>query len=248
MRHVYRLRKIVATHTAVPQSAIINRLNPVIRGWANYYSRVVSKDTYSKMDMHLHHLLMHWGKRRHPNKGKIWIAKKYFLSAGDGKWNFATQVHDKWKRLLVHSTTPIIRHSKVQGKRSPYDGDWVYWSIRLGHHPELSSEKSTLLRRQNGRCLHCGLYFKDGDLLEVDHVIPRVSGGKNTLQNKQILHRHCHDQKPAIENSKVAKDHCKLDIDERQNLKEEIREVCKDWNPYKPKKRLTDEEWCKQWN
>jgi len=35
----------------------------------------------------------------------------------------------------------------------------------------------------------------DGDILEVDHHIPRYLGGKDTLDNKNILHRHCHDQR-----------------------------------------------------
>ncbi|MBD2347197.1 hypothetical protein H6G18_24150 [Anabaena subtropica FACHB-260] len=29
-----------------------------------------------------------------------------------------------------------MRHIQVQGSRSPFDGDWVYWSSRMGKHPE----------------------------------------------------------------------------------------------------------------
>jgi RNA-directed DNA polymerase len=43
--------------------------------------------------------------------------------------------------------------------------------------------------------------FKDGDLLEVDHIIPKSKGGNNSLKNKQLLHRHCHDTKTARDGS-----------------------------------------------
>lgn len=33
--------------------------------------------------------------------------------------------------------------------------------------------------------------------MEVDHIIPRASGGKDAFHNWQLLHRHCHDRKTA---------------------------------------------------
>ncbi len=50
-------------------------------------------------------------------------------------------------RLKKHSETPIGRHIKVQGNRSPYDGDFLYWSTRMGKHPEISTTVTTLLHR-----------------------------------------------------------------------------------------------------
>ena len=83
------------------------------------------------------------------------------------------------------------------GKRSLYDGDWVYWSTRLGRCPDVPARVSKLLKKQRGTCWECGLYFRDGDLLEVDHIIPRALGGKDAFHNWQLLHRHCHDRKTA---------------------------------------------------
>src|SRR5260370_7911528 len=51
--------------------------------------------------------------------------------------------------------------------------------------------------RCKGKCLYCGLDLRDGDILEADHHIPLYLGGKETLDNKDILHRHCHDQRHA---------------------------------------------------
>ena len=39
------------------------------------------------------------------------------------------------QELKRHDATPITRHVKVRGDKSPYDGDWVYWSKRRGEYP-----------------------------------------------------------------------------------------------------------------
>ena len=40
---------------------------------------------------------------------------------------------------------------------------------------------------------------------EVDHIKPRSEGGDNTYKNKQLLHRHCHDSKTALDNKTYLK-------------------------------------------
>lgn len=61
----------------------------------------------------------------------------------------------------THSGVPITRHIKVKVNRSPYDGDWVYWSTRQGRHPHASPRLAKLLKAQHGRCRYCGLFFPD---------------------------------------------------------------------------------------
>jgi RNA-directed DNA polymerase len=93
----------------------------------------------------------------------------------------------------------------VRGTKSPYDGDWRYWATRLGRHPELPKRVTYLLRKQRGRCAGCGWYFRDADVLEVDHIIPTARGGRDAPSNLQLLHGHCHDQKTAAEDSAAAR-------------------------------------------
>ncbi len=85
----------------------------------------------------------------------------------------------------------IVRHIKVPGRKSPFDGDWTYWTSRQGHYPGIGRGLALLLKYQQGRCAHCGLYFMPGDLLEVHHRDgdhPNKAG-----RNLAVLHRHCHD-------------------------------------------------------
>ncbi|MBE9108110.1 HNH endonuclease [Nodosilinea sp. LEGE 07298] len=73
--------------------------------------------------------------------------------------------------------------------------DWLYWSQRLGKHPELPTRVAVLLKRQSGKCPAYGLYFRAEDRMEVDHVLPLCQGGGSRYSNLQLLHRHCHDNK-----------------------------------------------------
>ena len=51
----------------------------------------------------------------------------------------------------------------------------------------------------NFRSERCGLYFREGDILEEDHIIATALGGNNVYENLQLLHGHCHDAKIALD-------------------------------------------------
>ena len=199
-RHSKALQGVVRSHKAAPQSALIAHINTVIRGWARYYSTVVSKSTFNKLDHVTYSQLRRWAIRPHPNKARGWSAKKYWRLE-TGTWDFATR---DGVRLRKHAATPIQRHVKVRGDKSPHDGDWVYWASRLGRHPELPRAVATLLKVQKGRCAYCGLYFQqDGNLPEVYATSRPPTAGTSTWANAQLLHRHCHDDKAAAHQAVV---------------------------------------------
>lgn len=192
-RHDQNIRAVIKQLQNAPQATLIKRLNPMIRGWTNYYSPVSAKRTFTKMNHRTYLKLRRWARRRHPNWSGKRVATKYWRLEKGG-WDFANK---KGQSLYRHSQTPIRRHPKVQGTRSPYDGDWVYWSKRMGRHPQLPKRVARLLQRQKGNCTWCGLCFREGDHPEIDHIIPRTIGGADRVDNWQLLHRHCHDRKTA---------------------------------------------------
>ncbi len=193
--HIKKLGNTITKHKSSPQISLLKEINPIIRGWANYYSTVVSKETFSYCDKTLYQQLRRWGKFRHPNKSLKWVHNKYWNSIGTRNWVFSTREDEKAYKLQNHADIKIVRHIKVKGEKSPYDGDLTYWSSRMGSHPEVPSEKAFLLKKQKGKCAYCGLTFRDGDLIETDHIIPKKLGGNNSNNNKQLFHRHCHDLK-----------------------------------------------------
>jgi RNA-directed DNA polymerase len=200
-RHHQRVREVISQHRSASQVKLILALNPVISGWCRYFSTVCSKETFSEADYKLRNRLRSWSRFRHSNKSRHWTAERYWKREGE-KIYFST---NRTKlRLRYHGETRIKRHVKVQSRKSPYDGDWVYWSARLGHHPEVSTRVASLLKRQKGKCLRCGLRFRDGEVLEVDHIIPKIEGGKDAYYNWQLLQGHCHDEKTADDSRRCA--------------------------------------------
>ena len=191
--HLVELGRIIDRGKALPQGLLIRQLNPKIRGWATYYRHVVSQDVYGRLDRLTWVKLRSWARRRHPRKSTAWVIRRYWHRLG-ARLTFATSATDPDAgNLRTHSEVSITRHVKVQGNRSPYDGDWVYWSTRQGRHPSVSARLARLLKAQRGRCRYCGLFFQHDDRIEVDHI--NGNHRDSRYANLQALHGHCHDAK-----------------------------------------------------
>ncbi|OUL33751.1 reverse transcriptase domain-containing protein, partial [Nostoc sp. 106C] len=204
-RHYDEICKIIDAHKSAPQEALIRHLNPIIKGWANYYSTVVSKEIFQDIDRLVFIKLRAWAKHRHPQKSKGWVSKRYWNTIGGDNWVFsATKEGKVTETLIKHAKTEIVRHTKVKGNAFPFDGNLIYWSERKGKNPLLPLRVTILLKSQKGKCAQCGLYFREYDVMEVDHIIPKSKGGKDVYKNLQLLHRHCHDEKTARDGSRYA--------------------------------------------
>ena len=201
--HKEKIRKVIQTHKAVPQSAVIAKLNPIITGWANNFKHVVSKETFSSVDQYVWEKLWKWANHRHLDKGKKWVKEKYFPRVGSRKWTFQT---NKGETLKLHSDTKIERHVKVRGDKHIYDGDKVYWAKRGHNDPTLSTRVKNLLKEQKGMCTWCNHPLETGDIMEVDHIKPRREGGRDIYANLQLLHGHCHDTKTRLDAERQTKE------------------------------------------
>jgi len=188
--HIESLRNTIDRYKSAPQITLIEKLNPIIRGWCNYYSTVCSKQSFSKCDYVMFSQLRAWARYRTGNFSSKTLSK-YWQRVNDAL-TFSTK---DGKRLISHSEVPIIRHVKVKGDKSFFDGDVLYWSTRKGNHPELPNRVAKLLKKYKGRCPECEMLFVTDDLIEVDHKISKRDGGTDKFDNLQPLHRHCHDVK-----------------------------------------------------
>jgi len=193
-RHIAEMRTVIKKNKSASQGKLIKELNSVIRGWTNYYRTVAATETFNHCRHVLYLQLRAWTNSRHPNKNRTWIAHKYWhVDDGQG-WIVKDQ---ESATLWEHPQTHIQRHAKVRGTASPYDGNLLYWSKRLRTHSMFNGMLGKLLQKQKGKCRWCELLFQDGDIVEIDHIIPRSLGGGEELSNKFVLHRHCHDQRHA---------------------------------------------------
>jgi RNA-directed DNA polymerase len=209
-RHTHEIKTFLRQRRTAPQAAVIRGLNPIIRGWTNYHKWVICSQAFHVCNRTTYRQLARWGQARHyEKKSKHWTWDKYTIEL-DGRRRFGTYIKDeegKPKPLYVrdHTDTHSQDHTKVRGHASPYDGNLIYWAKRLRQHPLMGSKRAKLLAIQKGQCPRCGLYFQDGDILELDHAIPLALGGKDDISNQWMYHRHCHDEKTAEDRARIAR-------------------------------------------
>ena len=208
-RHTQEIGQELRKLRNAPQEKVISELNPIIRGWSNYHHWVVCTKMFGVCDKNLFAQLTRWSNARHLGKAKKQAERKYFKRL-DARTVFGTYIKDKEGNPTLiyvrhHADTQKEDYVKVKGEASPYDGNLLYWAKRLKQHPLVNNEKAKLLKTQQWQCPRCGLYFTEGDLLEVDHITPTALDGKDDISNKWVYHRHCHDEKTAEDMVRIAK-------------------------------------------
>lgn len=138
--------------------AVLQRLNPIIRGWSAYYRIAVSSKAFAALDLHMWRLTYKWAKYRHPNKGKRWICSRYygrFNKSRQDQWVFGNRCNGAY--LLKFSWTKIVRHRMVAGAASPDDPTLSsYWAARRRRKaPPVDRTSLRLLAEQRWRCPVC---------------------------------------------------------------------------------------------
>ncbi|MEI6045624.1 MAG: group II intron reverse transcriptase/maturase [Chloroflexota bacterium] len=204
--HIFltKIREKIKSNKQTTTGKLISQLNPMIIGWANYHQHVVSKAIYHKVDHAIFQSLWQWAKRRHPNKGKKWVKKKYFHSQGNRNWVFSGKVAGKDGKyrliqLLKASDVPIKRHTKIRGEANPYDPAWESYFERrqdLKMENDLKGRRKLLYlwKEQNGICPVCQQKITKLSGWHSHHLVWRVNGGEDKAVNRVLLHPNCHRQ------------------------------------------------------
>jgi RNA-directed DNA polymerase len=181
--------------------AVLRRLNPIIRGWANYYRTVVASRTFARMDHWMHHRAVRYAKRRHPNKPWQWCKHRYWGGLNPDRkdrWVFGDKHSGAY--LLKFGWFKIVRHPLVRGRASPDDPSLrdYWWARRKIDFWTLSDSDIRLAERQDWRCPVCGMDLLNGEELQRHHKQPRSLGGSDASGNREIVHLYCHQQRHAV--------------------------------------------------
>jgi RNA-directed DNA polymerase len=163
-----RLRTEMKALRGANVSAVLHKIDPIVRGWSAYYRTVVSSDAFTALDDYMWKLTYKWAKHGHQNKSRHWIVNRYFgrfNKSRQDRWVFGNR--DTGAHLRKFAWTKIVRHQMVAGTSSPDDPSLTeYWSERRrkGPPPPLDAISLRLLKLQTGRCPLCGDF-----LLHADH-------------------------------------------------------------------------------
>lgn len=193
-RHLRRVKELLDANKQATVEHVVKTLNPVIRGWANYYRHCAAKATYDYVAHRYWQMVWQWAKRRHPNKPSKWVRQRYFKTVGNRNWVFGTAT----ATLLNPADTPITRYVKVSGRNSLYDPAlrdyWAERTKRAVGRQTYSRLRLQVLRAQDYRCRHCGILFQPEEDMDLHHIISRDAGGSDGAENRLAVHPHCHHQ------------------------------------------------------
>ncbi len=205
--HYDKVKEIISKSISVQTEVLIAKLNPVLRGWANYHREVVAKQTFSKLDFQIYWKLMRWGLRRHPRKSKLWVKNRYWRKP-DTRWEFAADVlmDDKskdgasthaWPLYLYKlADTKIVRHVKVKGDYNPFDPVWEAYGeglrVKRMSQDLVDASRKKLFDSQNGNCALCSMPIESLADCDDHHIVYRMHGGSDALSNRVLLHPICH--------------------------------------------------------
>ena len=198
-----KVRDIVQSNQSMRQRDLIRMLNPVIQGWVNYHRHAVSSVAFEKLDFLIWRLLWRWARRRHPGKGRKWVARRYWHRVGRRNWTFTPGVAAEGEGqpiCLVYATdTSIRRHVKVKAELNPYAPEWTeYLAERHVRQGALKlNGRKTLERlwwRQEGICHFCDQPMERDEPVHVHHVQYRRHGGGDLMTNLVLGHVTCHRQ------------------------------------------------------
>lgn len=103
------MRRLTTRSSTTPPWLVLHRLNAVLRGWANYFRRGVSKRTVSYLDSFAWRRVTRWLRKRH--HGLSWkVFHRRFLRGWDIVVGHVT--------LFMPSRTPVTRY-RYCGSRIP---------------------------------------------------------------------------------------------------------------------------------
>jgi len=198
------IRRIIRAARGISAANLIRKLNPAIRGWANYHRHVVSTRTFARVDHHIFFSLWQWARRRHPNKNTHWRKQKYFASRRGRDWSFFGETCDDQGQpmqvwLRPAGRTPIKRHVKVKADANSYDPAYeAYFEKREETHMQETFRGTRTLRflwyEQRGLCPACNTKITRITGWRLHHCVPRVMGGSQSAENRVLLHPECHDR------------------------------------------------------
>jgi RNA-directed DNA polymerase len=190
------LKGLWRMHVGLPTVALINALNPVIRGWSYYFRSYVAKRVFMDLDTFMYTRAQRYMQRRHPRKSGWWRTQKYWgrtMGARRDRWVFMDK--ECHATLRKFAWTRIVRHRLVPRTYSPDDPTLQdYWRQRRSRPQTLANRPRQLANRQQGLCPVCHQGLENGEALHVHHVLPKKHGGTDELANLRLVHGNCHRQ------------------------------------------------------
>lgn len=217
---ISKLRAITRNSSNLTGYQLVSIINPIIRGWSNYFNLGNSARYRDHLRQALYRLCWKWAQKKHPKWGKKTIAHKYFRSNTTFKnrtWVFHgitaklsryhSQGRNEGKKIYLVDPSNIVSSVCATKFNIPknllnihaFHKDYLkileYKSktnlLSIGKY---ESYKSKLFKKQNGVCAVCKKIISIEDA-NIHHIIPISEGGNaSRLTNMILIHLWCHKE------------------------------------------------------
>jgi RNA-directed DNA polymerase len=192
------LRQIVGDPKIQTEAHLIEKMNPVLRGWGNYFRTVVSKKTFSHVAHYTWTLTWIWLQRKYPKTSRRALAKRGYMSNKTRKWIFYGKREEGIFQLFDIQSIPIARRKWLDTSKNIFDPEHKEYFALWRRHCSYSSgwDKTTerLVKTQCGICPVCEGTLMRTQSIEKHHRLAKAHGGTDKNQNLVVLHTECHKQ------------------------------------------------------
>ena len=179
---------------------IIKEINPVLRGWGNYFNiSYHSQATFIKIGHFVWNSMMIWVKKKHPSKSIYKSVSKYIITgktSSNHKWVWGVKKPDENKenKLVIINLAEIKpkQHTLLKLDLNPYlSENLAYFNNRL-ITKNSAKFRELIFKKYNHQCPICLDSLHNGEKIELHHIKPVKEGGQYTISNIQPLHQICH--------------------------------------------------------
>lgn len=122
-KSIARLRDAIANLASCPKITsevhLIERLNPILRGWGNYFRVGVSKRVFSNIANYVWSLTWRWLRRKYPLEGRKVLANRHYMRVKDRNWVFFGKREDRTIQLFDIQSIKITRRGCLSTERNP---------------------------------------------------------------------------------------------------------------------------------
>ena len=172
-----------------PIRALIRDLNPVLRGWTNYYrDSYHSQEVFQSIGHYIHQLWWKWAQRKHPKRNKNWIYNRYIFNTEKNSWRIGES-----KDIMLFDVIQAkqLRIKSLRNNVNPYLDEDYYIQRTVIRDSE--KFRAAIYKKYNFRCYVCEQALYGPEEVHLHHLIPRKDGGQYTLENIVPVHATCHE-------------------------------------------------------
>ena len=116
-----KIKEIFHQYRSSSLEFLIDKLNPLIRGWGYYYRFVNSKVIFSTLDQYIWYKSCNWVKRLHQRREIIKYCKRYFKPFSETYTSKTLSLG--LKRVFILSIIPVLEHIKIVSTANPFNKD-----------------------------------------------------------------------------------------------------------------------------